>query len=107
MKQIQRGIFCAGCFWVIVLVMAFFIHSACNFHSCLKGDYSTPWFDKSWVKDPYTNFRLLFGQTAYRVTTNGAGDIWVVKQVTYHGKEFWTVDYKIDREQIYEKKQNH
>lgn len=104
MKQIQKGIFCAGCFWVVILVLALFVHGACDFHSCLKGDYSTPWFDKSWVKDPYTNLRLSFSRPVYYITTNVVGDVWVVKQIAYHGKEFWTIDYKIEKENIYEKK---
>jgi hypothetical protein len=74
-----------------------------NFHSHFKGDYSTPWFDKSWVKEPYTNFRLSFSRPVYYITTNAVGDIWVIKQIPYRDKKFWTVDYKIKKEDIYEK----
>lgn len=104
MKMIQKGIYCAGCFWVFVLLLAFMAHGVYDFHSCLKGNYDTPWFDKSWFANPYTNFRLSFGRPSYYITTNAIGDVWVVKQIAYHGKEFWTVDYTIHKETIYEKK---
>lgn len=76
-----------------------------EFNHCIQTQHSSAcWFDARWLHDPYTNLRLSSQPSKYYITTNVLGDIWVVRSVTYHGKEFWTIDYQIKKESVYEKK---
>ena len=62
-----------------------------DYQSLWDTSYATPWYNSSWIKQPYTNLRLSFGKPQFCVTTNAVGDTWFVKETEIKGKTFWTI----------------
>lgn len=107
MKYHLKNAFLAVVLTSLALLTISYIDDVQTFHFCLNNkSYSTPWFDNRWIKSPYTNFRLLFGDSKHYITTNAVGDIWVCREVRYRGKDFWTIDFNIKKEDYASKTKN-
>lgn len=62
-----------------------------EFHRLSSGDYKTPWYSASWLKQPYTNLRLALLPAREYWTTNANGsERWFVREVTVGDVTFWT-----------------
>lgn len=68
-----------------------------EYHSIMGGTYNTPWYSESILKQPYTNLRLAFHHSEFKVETNACGSqIWVVKETKVGDKNFWTARIRVN-----------
>jgi hypothetical protein len=73
-----------------------FITDFHEYQSIMEGTYETPWYNQSWFREPYTNFRLSQYPSAFHLATNGdQSQIWIEKEKKVGYKIFWTIDYRI------------
>ena|SRR6266404_1638850 len=84
-------------FLLFILIIGIVGSDFIAYQSIMEGDYKTPWYNPSWLSQPYTNLRLSQYKSTYSVTTNDAGNqMWIVKETKVGDKKFWTVDYRYD-----------
>ena len=100
-KDSLTGICMFFCVWgiLVTFILGIFVSvkDFVNYQSIMERSHKTPWYDKSWVRQPYTNFRLSRYPSTYYITTNGIkSQMWVVKETKVGNKDFWTVDYKME-----------
>lgn len=76
-------------FWIFVLLTI--SRDVESYNSIMSNGYETPWYDNSWIKQPYTSLRLMNSPYKDYWTKNVVGDDWYVRDVKHHGKEFWTI----------------
>lgn len=79
--------------WVFIFsIIVFHItQDAYDFHSVVDSSYNTPWYDNSWIKEPYTMIRLSNKKKVIYWTKNAVGDDWRVQDVHYKNTVFWTI----------------
>lgn len=58
----------------------------------LAASQQTPYFDTSWLRQPYTNYRLRAYPATERETMNAIGsERWLVREIKVGAATFWTV----------------
>jgi hypothetical protein len=86
--------------WLVIAVIAVilglltnFIMDAAKLMGILNSPYQTPWYDKSWLRQPATNLVLsLYGESSLHETVNGdKSQVWLVEEIQLEGKTFWTI----------------
>jgi hypothetical protein len=86
---------------ICVPLISNLIRDIVSYHRCVSNPtFFTPWYDDSSIKEPYTKFCLSWYPPKYRLSTNFVGDLWVVKEVKVGQVEFWTIKYKIKKEDL-------
>lgn len=92
--------------FVIGVVLGFILISLLHigtdiheYHSIIKGNYDTPWYDNSWFKQPYTMFRLSGADSVKDYWTENAigNEKWHVREIQKDGKHFWTLLERIEK----------
>jgi len=69
----------------------------CNYQSIMEGPYETPWYSESIIRQPYTNFRIAFHPSEFKVVTNACGSqTWVVKETMIGNKKYWTTRIRVN-----------
>lgn len=95
-KQIFFGLCIAVVVSTTVVFITNFLTDFFTYQSIMEGTYETPWYNQSWFREPYTNFRLSQYPSAFYLATNGdQSQIWIEKEKKVGDKIFWTVDYRI------------
>ena len=73
---------------------------AMRFHRIVESQQGSggccSWYVLSWVKMPYTNFRLSSVPASDYWTTNGSGMMVLIRDVQYKGAGFWTELHRVD-----------
>jgi hypothetical protein len=78
--------------YTILWTLFVFIPDALTFHSIVKGNYETPWYNGNWITEPYTNSMLYNKPKTESWHKNATGEDWFIREVNYDGKHiFWTV----------------
>jgi hypothetical protein len=67
-----------------------------TFNSIMRGNYETPWYDGSFISQPYTYLQLSSQEHNDYWTKNAVGDSWYVRDVKYKGKTFWTILERVE-----------
>lgn len=70
------------------------------FKNIMRNTYDTPWYNNSWVKQPYTLYQLSKHEGIIYETKNAVGSTWVVKETNIQGKNFWTVLIEIPKKEV-------
>ena len=96
-------------YWIILLLTSLVIGTLgfeiCNtiddaitYHDIKSSTYQTPWHSNSWIKQPYTEFKLLGMASNIYWTINYTGSQrWLVKDTYIGYKVYWTI---LERETI-------
>jgi hypothetical protein len=54
------------------------------------------WYENDYLKYPFTNAALLFGEEKYTLSTNANKDeLWIMKDVCFGSKCFWTIESRL------------
>lgn len=94
------------CFYIITvstgILIVLFIADINSFNNVKNSDCKNPWYGKSIIVEPYTNFRLFMSgnKPEYYITTNVAGDVWICETIKFGDKQYWTIDYTIKHDTI-------
>lgn len=94
-------------FILLTLLTAFVINFVSNifeFNKILSNDYKTPWYDSSYIKEPYTNLKFAFVDKESQNTTWLLNSIrteaWLVQTTQVGDKTFWTIIERKDMTNI-------
>ncbi len=78
--------------WILLCIWGLHVLGDYNrFWVIMSNYYTTPWYSNSWLKEPYTMYKLSGFEFKEYWTKNAAGDDWYVREYDVHGKMFWTI----------------
>lgn len=81
-----------------------FVSNVFDFNGTLSRNYKTPWYDTSYIKEPYTNLKFAFVDKESQNTTWLLNSIrteaWLVKTTQVGDKTFWTIIERKDMTHI-------
>ena len=81
-----------------IMFITVLILNVSTFISCYRSEYTTPWYENSWFKNPVLLSILSFYPKEEYWTMNGDGsEEWLVRDTTVKDKKFWTI---IERRKI-------
>jgi hypothetical protein len=68
------------------------IEDVIDYHECKSSTYQTPWHSDSWIKQPYTEFKLWgMSNNIYWTKNYIRSQNWLVKDTYIGDKVYWTI----------------
>ena len=78
-------------FFCLTFAATWFFCDLYSFISLSRGDYKTPWYSQNVLREPATNFMLMFYPSRKVHTHNVVGEPWLIRETSVGDVVFWTL----------------
>ena len=82
---------------IVMLSIFVVINDAVTYYDIKTSTYTTPWHSNNWLKEPYTEFKLLGMASNTHWPENAShSQRWLVKDTYVGDKVYWTILKRVE-----------